>query len=783
MSAIVEPFFICLLTSMIWAPIVFLIAGQLQQKEPPAFADKIWPAALLIAALPALMAPVAAAFGLSLRAQGAPEPPMAVLPAADVAPVIAQAPAPAAAVPAMDIAALLEASAALYVYGFLLFLVLGAVRLAGFSYRVRYAVDLDEPRLRAGLDAWRRRMGLRQAPRYAFSDAVSSVCVHGFFRPVILMPMYLLDRVSIDDAVLMGAHEMAHIKRGDTWLFAFTRIVKAIFWFNPFIHRISARAHLAAEQAADALVIARGVNRRHYAKCFVEGLRFSAGLRPNEQALVPSFTPFDKRSRRERLDAILSGAGGAAMISLKGKIGLALSVVAASGLAFAQAAFAVAPKPPEEALPEIPVEGEITFGYGAEDVKLGAYRRTHQGVDIKAARGTPVRAAGDGKVIDATRRYKGSKAWGNVVVIDHGHGLITRYAHLDSYAVKKGDIVKAGDTIGAVGSSGVVSGPHLHFEVIRDGVHIDPTPLVAAKPMPAPKPLPEIKSARAAIIAPKTAIAPTPAASVEPSVGERLAEKLKNRFNHLDDQFADLTADLDGLTVRIDNEFNGFEGFTVALDDMDVQTFIEAQELALNALDQVRDIEYLSEEDQEKIREAKRAALEKAREAERRAERVERRAEETVERAERYRELTEEEIERIEEEVQRAREWAEEEAERAMERAEELAERARERAEEEAERQREHAERQRERAERERERAMERAERDRERAEAAREEYAHRYSYAYDDEDHGGAEEHLEAHAEALRKAKAQIEREIAEIERQRAELKRKEKDKDKSGK
>ena len=178
-----------------------------------------------------MVAPFAAAFGWSLRS-APPLPPMGeispeLLKAAEAAPVLT---APATTI---SLASTLDAVAVFYFYGFLMFLLLGAARHIWFSYRVAFAFELDEPNLEAGLEAWRTRIGIKRQPRYAFSDAVSSVCVNGIFRPVILMPHNLLDQVSIDDAVLMGAHEMAHIKRGDTSLFAFCTIVKAVFWFKP----------------------------------------------------------------------------------------------------------------------------------------------------------------------------------------------------------------------------------------------------------------------------------------------------------------------------------------------------------------------------------------------------------------------------------------------------------------------------------------------------------------------------------------------------------------------
>ncbi|NOX84238.1 MAG: peptidoglycan DD-metalloendopeptidase family protein [Alphaproteobacteria bacterium] len=532
MASLIEPFFYCLLASVVWAPIVFLIASRFHNNDASSMAGALWPSALLIAALPALLAPVAAAFGLSLR-NPAPLPPMnAPSIAANYAPATPITTTLAQQSPAMSLTEILTTVAGLYFYGFILFAMLGAVRLIWFSYRVRFAYEVDEPDIDAGFEQWRQRMGLVRTPRYAFTDAVSSVCVHGFFRPVILMPMSLLDRVSVKDAILMGAHEMAHIKRGDTWLFAFITIVKAVFWFNPFVHHIAARANLAAEQAADALVISRGANRRQYAQCFVEGLRFAAGAPRGDHALVPSFTPFDKRSRRERLNAILSKTGGAPLLGAANKTGLVLSIVAATGLAFAQAALAVAPKPPEEALPQSPLDGEVTFEFGKKSKLLGGERKTHEGVDIKAPRGTKIRAAGGGKVVAATKRYKGQTSWGNVVVIDHGHGLVTRYAHLDGYVVKKGDRVDAGDVIGTVGSTGKSSGPHLHFEVLQDGLNIDPAPVIATAPLPAPKPHAALKPSRKVMVSPAPAIIAQPPRLVSPNETAPYVVRVRANHNH-----------------------------------------------------------------------------------------------------------------------------------------------------------------------------------------------------------------------------------------------------------
>jgi murein DD-endopeptidase MepM/ murein hydrolase activator NlpD len=94
----------------------------------------------------------------------------------------------------------------------------------------------------------------------------------------------------------------------------------------------------------------------------------------------------------------------------------------------------------------------------------------HSGLDFQADPGTPILAAAGGVVV--VQDYH--PAYGNVVEIDHGNGLITRYAHTSATFVKKGDLIKRGQKIAAVGSTGRSTGPHLHFEVLADGTPQDP---------------------------------------------------------------------------------------------------------------------------------------------------------------------------------------------------------------------------------------------------------------------------------------------------------------------
>lgn len=121
-----------------------------------------------------------------------------------------------------------------------------------------------------------------------------------------------------------------------------------------------------------------------------------------------------------------------------------------------------------------PVAARVSSAYGARRDPLTGEAAFHAGIDLAAPRGTPVRAAADGEVVFSGRAGDA----GNLVELRHRDGTRTRYAHLESSDVRAGDVVRAGEVIGAVGSSGRTTGAHLHFVVERQGRVIDPGPLL-----------------------------------------------------------------------------------------------------------------------------------------------------------------------------------------------------------------------------------------------------------------------------------------------------------------
>jgi murein DD-endopeptidase MepM/ murein hydrolase activator NlpD len=117
-----------------------------------------------------------------------------------------------------------------------------------------------------------------------------------------------------------------------------------------------------------------------------------------------------------------------------------------------------------------PTRGWVTSSFGFRKSPFTGLREKHKGWDIATRNGAPVRATADGVVVVEGREY----GYGNLVEIDHGYGLITRYAHNSKHLVKVGDKVKRGQVVTLVGNTGRSTGPHLHYEVLLNGVPVNP---------------------------------------------------------------------------------------------------------------------------------------------------------------------------------------------------------------------------------------------------------------------------------------------------------------------
>lgn len=267
---------------------------------------------------------------------------------------------------------------------------------------------------------------------------------------------------------LVLAHELNHIRRRDVLTAALVRAAGAALWFNPLWFAIERRRRLGVEIACDSAALAQEDpgSARLYARALLDAVRSGSGW-----PLTAGFGVAPRKAIEMRLTRILKPAPDPDRPAL----GLGLAALCAIVLATAstQMVYASGHVMDQVEFTHSVLEGRTTSVYGPRDIDLDV-PRFHGGHDIAAPAGTPVRAPAAGRVVHAEAGYGGHDSWGNVVVIDHGGGWQTVYAHLEGFEVESGERIAAGDPLGRVGSTGVTSGPHLHVEVRFEGERVDP---------------------------------------------------------------------------------------------------------------------------------------------------------------------------------------------------------------------------------------------------------------------------------------------------------------------
>ena len=178
----------------------------------------------------------------------------------------------------------------------------------------------------------------------------------------------------------------------------------------------------------------------------------------SENATVESYeVTSDETGETVAVGEILDGSGGG---DIEGK-------AAADGTSFAPYFVSVDPVMPVK-------NGRITSKFGYRTNPVSGRYGFHTGLDLAAAEGTPVSASFYGKVIETGK----SDVWGKYILMEHSDGLHTYYCHLSEIYVNEGTIIRQGETVGLVGSTGWSTGPHLHFEVRINGVRVNPETLL-----------------------------------------------------------------------------------------------------------------------------------------------------------------------------------------------------------------------------------------------------------------------------------------------------------------
>ncbi|WP_295801435.1 M23/M56 family metallopeptidase [uncultured Microbulbifer sp.] len=288
--------------------------------------------------------------------------------------------------------------------------------------------------------------------------------------PTLVLSQWTLDYLSLEQIRLVVRHELEHLARRDPLAVLGLQCMAALLWFNWPLKTLAKLAVDALEQGCDEQVLRKEnpKRRRAYAEAMLKTLRQTATAHGNDP--VAAFSKQNQRSFTVRIRHILNGKQSARKGSSKTLWSLTLGGVLILGL---QPQLALAGKVAEAFINPLP-DARVTSAFGMRPwpIKDADHnkQRLHKGMDLGAPRGTQVQVPRSGVVT-----FSGTRgARGEVVIIDHGQGVETLYAHLDKRLVSKGDRVEQGQILGLVGSTGKATGPHLHWELRQDGELVDP---------------------------------------------------------------------------------------------------------------------------------------------------------------------------------------------------------------------------------------------------------------------------------------------------------------------
>jgi beta-lactamase regulating signal transducer with metallopeptidase domain len=314
-------------------------------------------------------------------------------------------------------------------------------------------------------------------------------------RPCLLLPAHLAT-LARDQQHLIVEHELTHWERADPRWLTLAAGGALLFWFNrPFARLVDGLRDAVELGCDDAVLAGRTARERQgYAAALVAQLRLgreaACSSACSSACAAPAFGHAGITARILRMRTPQP-----ARLSLRGRVAcVAAALGLASTAAVLQPAFsntassagAVTDAPAPVAAAAVTAAAmepwrypiarpRVTSLYGVQSSLLPA---GHHGVDFAARRGTPVLAAARGTVVEAAM----NPVWGHYVRIDHGGGRSSLAIHLDRADVAAGQHVAAGDVIGAAGSSGRATGPHLHFEYWQDGRRRDPGLMLADLP-------------------------------------------------------------------------------------------------------------------------------------------------------------------------------------------------------------------------------------------------------------------------------------------------------------
>lgn len=283
----------------------------------------------------------------------------------------------------------------------------------------------------------------------------------------------------LDGSKELLLHEITHAKQKHTIDLILLEIILVLQWFNPFMYRFRQAFKEVHEYLADRGVIMENADKIAYQKLIISQIEkgfylnlashFNYSITKNRIKMITRI----KSRKITQIKFLLIVPIAITLLmaftietnnNLVDKTTLAQINIKSDNSITAPSIF-----------PVKKVDGvKISSGYGMRKHPITKEEKMHNGVDIIAPEGTPVYATALGKVRFVEQNFKEGEGRGRYIIIDHDNGFSTLYSQLSGYNITEGKQIKQGDIIGYVGSSGLSTGPHLHYEVMKDGVNVNP---------------------------------------------------------------------------------------------------------------------------------------------------------------------------------------------------------------------------------------------------------------------------------------------------------------------
>ncbi|WZL72904.1 M56 family metallopeptidase [Clostridiaceae bacterium 35-E11] len=340
------------------------------------------------------------------------------------------------------------------------------------------------------LENCKEKMQIQKSLPLMQTKAVETPSLFGLFKPCLLLPIDMEKKLSTKELHYVMLHELAHLKRKDITVYLMMGFLQILHWFNPIIWYGFYKMKQDCEVACDAMVLSciGDEECKNYGHTIIHllenekkypqpiGMAGFLGYKSEIKRRIKMITLFKKNTYKlSSISIVLLLIVSCTFLTNANTTNVKEVAVDINELS-SQKEDVLIEEENEEVVEKkamlwpVPERTKISSPYGERMHPKLKEIRVHTGIDIPGPEGTSIIAAAEGVVIHA----EDLGGYGNVVIIDHGDGIATLYGQCSEILVKKDRAVKAGDEIAKVGSTGAATGAHLHFEVRKDGEHVDP---------------------------------------------------------------------------------------------------------------------------------------------------------------------------------------------------------------------------------------------------------------------------------------------------------------------